>query len=280
MIIARAMAVLGVLSAVLGGSARAEGTPDQDPRNWPTVSRLIVDRYENAGQVFTLRVHARRTEYYNCGYAGTDARLMAFTLLGGPFETLTGYMPTEHGRILVRVLEQEPWAQITVQVRFDPSRLSELCTDQVDVLEWSRGWQYPDGSLTPGRPDASLHPTADQLGGEGSEALWKDLRLIDSPYIGQSIQLKAGARLATSYACAFRKATRTHFALRLHDAAGRFILGYLPRDERSRKLVDYVALHRDVLVSVQGRVVKQAMSSYCRPQLEITSWSLPNAPGH
>ena len=42
--------------------------PDRDPRNWPTVNRLIVDRYQLAGRVITLRVHARKTDYFNCAY--------------------------------------------------------------------------------------------------------------------------------------------------------------------------------------------------------------------
>ncbi|PKN56341.1 MAG: hypothetical protein CVU56_16600 [Deltaproteobacteria bacterium HGW-Deltaproteobacteria-14] len=262
------------LGTVWGGVAWAEGTPDQDPRNWPTVSRLIGDRYEVAGQVFDLRVYARETEYYNCEYRGTAGRLMAFTLLAGPYETLTGYMPEEIGRVLERVLEQDPWAPITVQVRFDPQRLSDLCTDQVDVLKWSRGWQYPDGSLTPGRPNTALQPTKEQLDVPGQRAMWKELRKLDSSYVGKDVQLTAGARVSTSYSCAFRGGTRTHFALRLHDADGRFIQAYLPRNERSRQLMDHIALHRDVGLAVQGRVVKLAMSSYCRPQLEVTSWSL------
>lgn len=249
--------------------------PDQDPRNWPTISRLVMDRYEAAGRVYNLRVHARASDYFNCAYRGTEGRLMAFTLLGGPFETLTGYMPHELGRILERVLETEPWAPITMQVRFDPARLSDLCPDQVDVLKWSRGWQYPDGSLSPGRPDPSLQPTPEQLRIPGQRALWRELRKVDSDTIGQQIQLTAGARVATSYQCAFRGSIRTHFALRLHDGDGRFIHAYLPRSERARKLVDHIALHRDVALSVQARVVKLAMSNYCRPQLEITSWTLP-----
>jgi len=267
---------LAVVMAVVGRGdvVRAEGTPDQDPRNWPTVSRLIGDRYEVAGQVFNLRVFARATDYYNCGYRGTAARLQAFTLLGGPYETLTGYMPEELGRVLSRVLDQDPWTPITVQVRFDPERLSELCPDQVDVLKWSRGWQYPDGSLTPGRPDTSLQPTKEQLTVSGQRAMWKDLRKIDSEYVGQDGQLTAGARVSTSYSCAFRGATKTHYALRLHDAGGRFIQAYLPRNASTRKLMDHIALHRDIGLTVQGRVVKLAMSSYCRPQLEVTSWSL------
>jgi len=272
----KSVSALAVILALVGHGDRvlAEGTPDQDPRNWPTVSRLIGDRYEVAGQVFNLRVYARQTEYYNCGYRGTGGRLMAFTLLGGPYETLTGYMPEELGRVLARVLEQDPWTPLTVQVRFDPQRLSELCPDQVDVLKWSRGWQYPDGSLTPGRPDTSLQPTKEQLTVSGQKSMWRELRKIDSEYVGQDVQLTAGARVSTSYSCAFRGATRTHFALRLHDASGRFVQAYLPRSERSRRLMDHIALHRDIGLTVQGRVVKLAMSSYCRPQLEVTSWSL------
>jgi len=252
----------------------ASESPDHDPRNWPTITRLITDRYEHAGRVFNLRVHAQASDYYNCGYRGTQGRLMAFTLLGGPFETLTGYLPTELGRILERVLESDPWAPITVQVRFDPARLSDLCLDQVDILKWSRGWQYPDGSLSPGRADPSLQPTPDQLAIPAQRALWRELRQLDSPHVGQRVQLTAGARLSTAYHCAFRGAIRSHYAIRLHDGRGQFVSAYVPRNERSRKLVDYIALHRDVALTVQARVVRVALSNYCRPQLEVMSWSV------
>ncbi len=53
--------------------------------------------------------------------------------------------------------------------------------------------------------------------------------------------------------------------------------GYLPRTPEARQLVDILALHRDVLVRVQGRVVQQIPSNYCHPQLEILGWTFPEA---
>ncbi|MFT7578938.1 MAG: hypothetical protein ACI9MR_000600 [Myxococcota bacterium] len=264
------------LALALTSPASAADTPEKDPRNWPTVSRLMADRYEMAGRVFTLRVHAKKTDYFNCAYRGANSRLMAFTLLGGPHETLTGYIPRELGTLLASMLEADPWTPLTVDVRFDPDKLTELCPDQVDILEWSPEWKYPPNSLTPGRPDATMQPTPEGLTRPGSRTMWKELGKLASSYVGKRIQLRSGARVSTAYHCAFRGATRSHFAIRLHDARGRFIHGYLPRSARARKLLDFIALHRDVGLTVQGRVVKLAMSSYCRPQLEITSWTLPN----
>ncbi|MFO0748913.1 MAG: hypothetical protein U1F43_25095 [Myxococcota bacterium] len=246
--------------------------PDRDPRNWPTITRLIGDRYELAGRVFTLRVHAKESDYFNCGYHGTEGRLMAFTLLGGPFETLTGYMPVELGKVLVRVLEHDPWAEITVQVQFDPDRLSDLCIDQVDILKWSRGWQYPPETLPPERPDPGMLPTKERLDAIAQPQVWKDL-LGDTAPIGQQVQVAGGARLGTAFHCAFRGAWKTHWALELHDGKGRVIYGYLPKTERGRELVDRIALHRDIALAVQARVVKVAMSSYCPAQLDIVSWT-------
>ena len=42
--------------------------------------------------------------------------------------------------------------------------------------------------------------------------------------------------------------------------------------------MDYVALHRDVLLTVKGTVLKQPHSNYCRPQIEVTSWEVPQPP--
>ncbi len=266
-------AFVAVLAVTLASSAHAEG-PSKDPRNWPTLSRLQVDRYEVAGQVFTYRVHAKKTDYFNCGYSGEQRRLMAFTLLGGPMETVTGYVPRELGVVLERLLESDPWAQITVDVRYNPDKLSELCPDQVDILKWSRGWRYTAKSLSPVKPDTARQSTRSRLAVRGQRAIWKELRRLDSPYIGQRVQLTAGARVSTAYMCAFRGSTRGYFALRLHDGAGRFVHAYVKRDPTNRRLVDHVALHRDVPVAIQARVVKQALSSYCRPQLEILSWNL------
>lgn len=248
--------------------------PGLDPRNWPTVTRLVADRYEVAGQVFTLRVYARKSDYFNCGYAGTEGRLMAFTLLGGPLETVTGYMPSELGKVLERVLESDPYAQLTVQVSFDPKRLSELCIDQVDILKWSRGWQYPHDSLSPERPDATRLPTPDRLQAVAQSQVWKDLLDPETAPVGQQVQVSGGARLSNAMHCAFRGLWRSHWGIQLNDGRGRILHAYLPRTDKNRTLVDHLALHREGLVAIQGRVAKVALSNYCPPQLEVTGWTL------
>ncbi len=161
----RAGVIVMVMAAVCLSSTpiSAQSTADRDPRNWPTLTRLVTDRNELAGRVVTVRAFAKRSEYFNCGYRGEQSRRMAFTLLGGPLETITGYLPRELGRLLDGVLERDPWTPITVQVRFDPSKLSDLCPGQVDILKWSLGWQYPDGSVSPGRPDPTVQPKADEI---------------------------------------------------------------------------------------------------------------------
>ena len=258
------------------------GTSDRDPRNWPTLTRLVADRYEVAGRVMTLRVFARPTEYFNCSYRGTQGRLKAFTLMGGPLETVTGYMPAELGGILERFLELDPWTPITVQVRFDPARLSETCPEQVDIIKFARGWQYPPGSVTPGRPNPGLQATREMIKGYDERDLWRSLTGRGSKnkptqmlHVGDRVQLTAGSRLSAAYHCVFKGSARTHYALQLHDGAGHFVHGYVPKTRASRELVDYVALHRDVLLTVQAKVVKQTMSHYCDNQLEISGWELP-----
>ncbi|MGM0578032.1 MAG: hypothetical protein ACQEXJ_20075 [Myxococcota bacterium] len=280
--------VLAATMLLTAPAVPAETAPDRDPRNWPTVTRLQADRHELAGRVLTLRVFARRTDYYNCEYRHRKGELMAFTLLGGPLETLTGYMPRDLGKVLERQLEDEPWLPITVQVRYDPERLSETCPDQVDVLKWSRGWEYPAGTLSPGRPDPAFQPSEEALEEAGDAPVWKALtgrvnrhrRGDDAPteeeLLGEEVEVVAGARLSTAYHCAFRGATRTHYAVRLHDDEGRFVHAYVPRTSEARALMDRLALHRDVLLEVEGRVVKQVPSNYCRPQLQVTGWSLPD----
>ena len=265
---------------------------ERDPRNWPTVQRLVADRYELSGKIVTLRVHARPSNYYNCAYRHAHGQLMAFTLLGGPLETLTGYIRRDIGRLLAKELEKDPWLRITVQVRFDPERLSDACPDQVDILKWAVGWQYPPGTLSPGKPDTSYQPTKARLRTAGQEDLWRVLngrkakprygrdgqRLpfpTEASIQGEEIELTAGARLSRSYSCAFRNATRTHYSLRLHNGDAQFVHGYLPRSAAARKLIDTIALHRDVLIEVKGRVLRQVPSNYCMSQLEIVSWNLP-----
>ncbi len=271
----RHLALLSLLAcACLVGSARADEVTDQDPRNWPTVTRLIADRYELAGQVFTVRAFAKKTDYYNCSYSGTEARLMAFTLVAGPFETITGYMPIELGKVLERLLLSPEAPQITVQVSFDPARMSDTCIDQVDILKWSRGWQYPADTLAPERPDPTRLPTPERLQAVAQPQIWKDLTDPETAPIGQQVQLAGGARLSTAMHCAFRGAWRTHWALQLHDGRGRVLHAYVPKSDKSRQLVDHLALHRDAPLVVQARVVKVAMSTYCAPQLEVVSWTL------
>ena len=285
--------------AMVGGSAPDAfprnpnvNSGERDPRNWPTLQRIVADRYELAGEVLTLRVHAKKSEYYNCGYRHAHGQLMAFTLLGGPLETLTGYIQRDIGRLLAKELEKDPWLRITVQVRYDPARLSDACPDQVDILKWAMGWQYPSGSLSPGKPDTSFQPTRNRLREVGQGDLWRvlngrkarprygrDGQRLPFPttegIIGEEIELTAGARLSRSYSCAFRHSTRTHYSLRLHNGDAQFVHGYLPRTPAARKLIDTISLHRDVLVEVKGRVLRQVPSNYCMPQLEIVSWHVP-----
>jgi hypothetical protein len=260
------------------GSAGLGPRGDVDPRNWPTVTRLIADRYELAGQVFTLRAYARKSEYFNCGYAGSEARLMAFTLVAGPFETLTGYLPSELGKVLERLLQTAEAPQITVQVSFDRERLSDVCLDQVEILKWAPGWQYPPSSLAPERPDPSRLPSAASIQALAQPQLWKDLGDSETAPVGQQVQIAGGARLATAMHCAFRGAWRTHWALQLHDGRGRVLHAYLPKSDKARVLVDHLALFRDALLVVQARVAKVALSSYCPAQLEVVSWNLLDGP--
>jgi hypothetical protein len=288
----KAAVALAAAASLLWTAPASAQAPDKDPRNWPTVTRLIADRYESSGQVRTLRVHTRRSNYYACGYRHSAGRLMAFTLLGGPLETLTGYITKDLGRVLERELEDDPWMPVTVQVRFDPDKIQELCPDQVDILKWSRSWQYPAGSLSPGRPDPTLQPSPEDLAKITSVPRWAALtgrrlpgrlmpgkeQVTEAGLIGKRVEFTAGARLSLAYHCMFRDATRSHFALRLHDGRGNFIHAYVPRSLEARALMDYVALHRDVLLSVKGTVLKQAHSNYCRPQIEVSSWEVPKPP--
>lgn len=270
--------VILVLSLALCAGTRpahADEATDQDPRNWPTVTRLIGDRYELAGQVFTVRAFARKSDYFNCAYTGAESRLMAFTLVGGPFETLTGYLPIELGKVLERLLAGPEAPQITVHVSFDPQRLSEVCLDQVDILKWSRGWQYPPNTLAAERPDPTLLPTPEKLQAIAQPQIWKDLTDPEAAPVGQQVQIAGGARLSTAMHCAFRGAWRTHWALQLHDGRGRVLHAYVPKSDKARVLVDHLALYRDAALVVQARVVKVAMSTYCGPQLEVVSWTLP-----
>ena len=277
-----------VASLLLSAPAYAEA-PDKDPRNWPTVSRMIADRYENSGRVMPVRVHARASTHYACGYRHSGGRLMAFTLLGGPLETLTGYISRDLGRVLERELQDDPWMPITVQVRFDPDKVTELCPDQVDILKWSRGWKYPAGSLSPGRPDPTVQPTPAELTKITATPYWAALtgrrlpgrlmpgkkQVTEAGLIGKSVEVTAGARVSIAYDCMFRDSTRSHFALRLHDGRGNFVHAYARRTAEARQLMDYVALQRDVLLKVKGTVLKQPHSNYCRPQLELSSWEIP-----
>lgn len=277
-----------LLGATLLGPAASAAEADRDPRNWPPLSRLVVDRYEIADQVISLRVHARESAFYGCGYRHERGRLMAFSLMGGPLETLTGYVPRQLGEVLARQLREEPWMPITVQVRFDPEHLSDLCPDQVEVLKWANGWQYPPGTLTPGRPDPTFQPTRQSITAADQRAEWAALTgrrpvrrrdrppLTEEALLGQTLSLTAGARLSTAYHCAYRSATRTHYAVRLHDGKGGFVHAYLRREARgASELMDLIGLHRDILIEINALVVKQIPSNYCQPQLELISWRIP-----
>jgi len=170
-------------------------------------------------------------------------------------------------------------------VQFEKDKLSERCPDQVKIIKWSLDWQYPPGSITPGKPDTTLHPTGDEIASYEQKNLWtllrgKELLRPDRTgpteiNVGDKIELTAGARLSTAYHCMFKGAIKTHYGLRLHDGTGNFVHAYVPRTKEARKLVDHVAHHRDVLINVKAKLTKQALSHYCGYQLEISEWKLP-----
>ncbi len=296
----------GLLFSVIAGMLAAGAPPTlastaasatRDPRNSPTVTQLIVDRYQIAGEVVTLRVYAKHSDYFNCHYAGEQHRLIAFSLMGGPLETLTGYISRDLGRVLDQELAEQPandpWLPITVRIRFAPGKLSVLCPDQVEILKWSRGWRYPPGSLSVERPDPAAQPTEKELRAVRDQKTWRLLtghgprhgRRADpihgaAQLIGKTITLTGGATLSTLYDCAFRGAMRGYYAIRLHDDRATILGAYIPRGAAARRLVDYLALHRDVMLTVQGRVVQQRPSNYCWPQIEVTGWSFPRSDGH
>jgi hypothetical protein len=208
---------------------------------------------------------------------------MAFTLMGGPLETLTGYIPRGMGQLMLGLLKKEPMKPLTVQVAFEAKRLSDKCPEQVKILKWAIGWKYPPGSISPGKPDPTRHPKASEIAAYKQAGLWKMLRGIkprrpvdgiSQLQVGDVIDVVAGARLSTSYHCMYKGAARTHYGLRLHNGKGRLIHAYVRRSNRARQLVDYIALHRDILVRVKGKIVKQAMSHYCGFQLEMTDWKM------
>lgn len=280
-----------VVYALVASASLAQAQPagERDPRNWPTLTRFVADRYENAGRVVTLRVYARPSSYYNCGYRHAKGVLSSFALMAGPLEVVTGYIPRELGRLLRQQLEEDPWAPITVQVRYDPQKVNDMCPRQVDILAWSKGWQYPQGSFTPVRPEPSLQPTAKDFAHLKQRVLWDMLRGREPKrvpegtrliQIGDSVELTGGARLTAAYHCAFKGAARTHYAIQINNGKKRlkrdFVVAYVPRSPAARQLVDYISLHRLVALTVKAKVVKQAMSHYCPFQLEVSGWSFPS----
>ena len=295
---ARSFIASTVMAIIVGATpmwnALAQSAADRDPRNWPTLTRFVNDRHEYSGQVVTLRVFAKRSEYFNCAYRGAQSTRMGFTLLGGPLETITGYMARDLGRLLDGVLAKDPWTPITVQVRYDPQKLSDLCPAQVDIVKWSLGWQYPEGSVTPGRPDPTTQPKADEIAylhkqSPGQGPLWDQLIGKKPRHVvgqeppaalvaGQQIQVVAGTRLSGAFHCSFKGRARTHWGLRLHDGKGQFVHAYVPKGPESEKLVDYIGLQRNVLLTVQGRLAKTPMSHYCPFQIEVTGWRLTPKP--
>ena len=108
------------------------------------------------------------------------------------------------GRGLENLLEKDPWLPLTVEVQFEPDKLSDLCADQVKILKWSLDWQYPPGSITPGKPDTTKQPTADEIELFDQDNLWAlllDRQVKQSkpgPYElvpGEPVTLTGGARL-------------------------------------------------------------------------------------
>ena len=116
--------------------------------NRPTIAAFQSNRLNYVDKTVLFRVRARLDRYYQCRYASAERTHYAISLGGDGFVGLRGYIArNEKGKALAELLSFDEGARLTVSVTIPQGRYDELCEDQVEILDWKKGWNAGKASI-------------------------------------------------------------------------------------------------------------------------------------
>jgi hypothetical protein len=115
---------------------------DNEPaRNRPQISHYLDRRQAYIDAPRSFRVRARLDRYFQCKYASSQRSHYALFLQGDGYKGLRAYLPrSTNADALARWLAVNEGAKMTVTVTVKKERFDELCPDQVEVIDWEKGW--------------------------------------------------------------------------------------------------------------------------------------------
>lgn|GEM_PF-4900848 len=122
---------------------RIQNARDRVPvNNRPTLASFKKVREEYVDSTLSFRVRARLDRYYQCRYRDAERTHYAISMTGDGYAGLRAYIPrNEQGRALARLLASDEGRRLTVSVTIPQGRFDELCSDQVEIVSWQKGWK-------------------------------------------------------------------------------------------------------------------------------------------
>ncbi len=122
---------------------RIQNARDRVPvNNRPTIASFKKVRAKYIDSTLSFRVRARLDRYYQCRYRDAERTHYAISLTGDDYVGLRAYIPrNEQGSALAHLLATDEGRRLTVTVTIPQGRFDELCSDQVEIVAWQKGWK-------------------------------------------------------------------------------------------------------------------------------------------
>jgi hypothetical protein len=126
---------------------RLKNSKDKSPtKNKISLATFLQTRKRYVDKTIQFRARGRLDRYYQCRYRDAERTHYAMSLSGDGFKSLRAYAPrNDRGRALAYHLASNVGGPITVEVTVPAGRFDEVCADQVEVVDWYKGWGLPPG---------------------------------------------------------------------------------------------------------------------------------------
>ncbi len=233
----------------------------------------MADRLDFVDSIVTLRVTAKSSDYFNCYYKGKEASYRALRLFGDGSLYLDAYVPRDPaGERLFAAVKKHGERKITARVIMRAATLKGSCVGQVELLDYTKGWDFEAGGVAePGALAARLANAKDKEPARNRPSIsaWRDAR---RRFIDKTVTFRVRARLDRYHQCRYRDAERTHYALRLTGDDYKGLMGYVRRDEVGRSLARLLARDEGARITIKATIPPGRYDEVCPDQIEIMAW--------
>ena len=248
------------------------GLSPNEAANPLPLSLYLANQHRHIGRQQKFRVTAESGTYFNCYYRGRKQSYHHVRLRGDGSAYLDGYLPRDAaGERLFTELLKRP-RQLTVTVVTREATMSDVCTGQVEILDFERGFDFDTlgvgvvGSL--GRRIAN-QKSRDPARNRPRIAHYLDRR---QAYTDSPRTFRVRARLDRYFQCKYANEQKRYYAVFLQGDDYKGLRGYLPRSREADSFVQWLASNEGAKVTTTVTVPAARFDETCPDQVEITSW--------